>query len=338
MFRYEHPEFIDLLWVVPVLALMLVNYWFWRKRALARLGEHARVDRMIGGFSERRFGLKNSLLLLAVFLLIVAFANPQRGAKKQKMTQKSSDVFIALDISQSMWAQDVAPSRLELAKVFVQKLVQALEGERIGLIFFAGDAFLQMPLSTDYAFIIQSVQGAGPELITAQGTAIQDAIQLATKSYDSDPTGRALILITDGEDHDEGAVSQAETAFGDGIAIFPVGAGTPEGSPIPLPEQGGTTFKRDENNEVVRTKLDESMLHKIAQAGGGRAFNISQGDAAVSALKREIDGLEKRELELRSFSEFETYFQWFLLPALLLLLLDMWLGWKSGRELGVAQF
>lgn len=332
MFRYEHPEFIDLLWVVPVLALMLVNYWFWRKRALVRLGERVRVNRMIGGFSERRFGLKSGLLLGAIFLLIVAFANPQRGAKKQKMTQKSSDVFIALDISQSMWAQDVAPSRLELAKVFVQKLVQALEGERIGLIFFAGNAFLQMPLSTDYAFIIQSVQEAGPELITAQGTAIQDAIQLAAKSYDTAPTGRALILVTDGEDHDEGAVSQAETAYSDGIAIFPVGAGTREGGPIPLPELSGTTYKRDENNGVVRTQLNESMLHKIAQVGGGRAFNINQGDAAVSALKREVDGLEKRALEIRSFSEFETYFQWFLLPALLLLLLDMWLGWKSVRR------
>lgn len=329
MVRFEHPDYLQFLWALPVLAVLLLGYWAWRGRKLKQLGDPVQVQRLMPGFSSGRFWFKNVLILSALGLLILALANPQRGAKKRQVTQKSADVFIALDISQSMLAQDVAPSRLELARVFVQKLVKALEGEQIGMIFFAGDAFLQMPLSTDYAFILQSVQEAGPELITAQGTAIPQAIKLAKKSFDSEPAGRALILITDGENHDEDAVDAADEAFDDGIVIYPVGAGTAEGGPIPVNNADFSQYKRDEKGEVVRTRLDESILHNIAMAGGGKVFNISQGDAAISALKREIDGLEKREIAVRSFSEFETCYQWFLLPALLVLLLDAWLGWKK---------
>lgn len=328
MFQYEHPQFLHLLWAVPLLALLLLAYGAWRKRTLNRLGAPGPLQRVMPGFSPRRFWLKNLLILMALAGLILAWANPQRGSKKQQTTQKSADVFIALDISQSMLARDQAPSRLELSKVFIRKAVKALQGERIGLIFFAGDAFLQMPLSTDYAFIIQSVQDASPDLITAQGTAVPAAIDLAIKSFGNEPAGRALILITDGENHDEDAVGRAEAAFDDGIVIFPVGAGTAEGGPIPTADSEFSEYKRDEDGEQVITKLNESLLHDIAQAAGGRVFNVGKGDAAISALKREIDGLEKRDIAVRSFSEFESYYQWFLLPGLLLLVLEGWLGWR----------
>jgi Ca-activated chloride channel family protein len=329
MFQYEHPEFLDLLWCVPVLALLLFNYWRWRSRSLRLLGEPNKVQGLIAGYSERRFLAKSALLLGVFTLFLCAFANPQRGAKMQKVTQNSSDIFIALDISQSMWAQDVAPSRLELAKAFIQKLVQALDGERIGLIFFAGNAFLQLPLSTDYGFILESVQNAGPELVTDQGTAIQSAIELASSSFDPEPSGRALILITDGENHDEDIKARAETAFSDGMVLYPVGVGTSEGGPIPLPGTGVTNYKRDEAGEIVVTKLDQKLLLDMASAGGGRSFNVSQGDAAIRALKKEMDGLKKRELEVRSISSHESYYQWFLLPGILLLLLDLLIQWRK---------
>jgi len=336
MFTYEHPQFLNLLWAVPVLGLLLLAYSAWRKRTLQRLGAPGPLQRVMPGFSPQRFWLKNTLILLALAGLALAWANPQRGSKKQQTTQKSADIFIALDISQSMLARDLAPSRLELSKVFIQKLVKALQGERIGLIFFAGDAFLQMPLSTDYGFILQSVQDATPDLITAQGTAIPAAINLAIKSFDNEPAGRALILITDGEDHDEDAVGRAEAAFDDGIVIYPVGAGTAEGGPIPVADFEFSEYKRDEKGDFVITRLNESLLHDIAQAAGGRVFNVSKGEAALSALKREVDGLEKRDIAVRSFSEFESYYQWFLLPALLLLALEGWLGWrKAGQEHGL---
>lgn len=308
---------------------MLLYFLVWRRNMLDRLGDPALIGRLMPGFSATRFWLKNLIVLISLALLIVAFANPQRGAKKQQMMQKSADVFIAMDISQSMLARDIAPSRLERSKVFAQKLVRALEGERIGLIFFAGTAFLQMPLSTDYPFILQSIGSADPELISTQGTAIPAAIDLAAKSFDPEPAGRALVLITDGEDHEEDAISRAEAAFDDGIVLYPVGAGTASGGNIPITTNGFADYKRDENGAVVQTKLDESMLVKLATAGGGRVFNISQDEAAVSALKREVDGLLKRNIEVRSFSEYETWYQWFLLPALLLLLADIWTGWRK---------
>ncbi|GAB4488096.1 MAG: VWA domain-containing protein [Saprospiraceae bacterium] len=324
MFRYEHPEHLWLLAAVPLLALLVSVYWFWRKNAMAKLGN---VERVMPGFSVAKFWLKNALLALSLALLAIAWANPQLGAKKQTVTQEASDIFIALDISQSMLCQDVTPSRLELAKAFSQKLVQALEGERIGLIFFAGNAFLQMPLSTDYGFILQSIQSAAPDLITEQGTAIPAAIEVAKKSFGYEPGGgRAIILITDGEDHDEGAVDKAEQAFDDGIVTYTVGAGTLGGGPIPI---GGSQYKRDDDGEIVRTKLNENLLRQIAQAGGGQAFNISQGDAAITALRREVDNLQKRELEVRSFAEFESWYQWFLLPALLLLLIEFFISFRK---------
>ncbi len=328
--RFEHPYFLNLLWAVPLLVALLAVYGWWRGRALSRIGAPVSVQRLLPGWSAGRFWGKAGLFILAIGLLAVAWANPQAGAKKQTAVQKSADVFIALDISQSMLAEDVAPSRLELAKSFARKLVQALEGERIGLIFFAGDAFLQMPLSADYAAAGMFISDAGPNLVTAQGTALAPVIDLAAQSFDPEPGGgRAIILITDGEDHDQDAVDRAAKAYGDGIIIFAVGAGTAAGGPIPLGATGaGELYKRDENGDIVRTRLDQSLLQKLASSGGGVSYLVTQGDAAVAAIRREVDRLQKREVEVRSFSEYESYFQWFLLPAFLLLVLEAWLVWR----------
>ena len=199
MFRYEHPEHLWLLAAVPLLLLLTAAYWYWRKKAVARLGD---VERVMPAFSGTRFWLKAALFAAGLALLALAWSNPQLGARKQTVTQQASDIIIALDISNSMLCQDVAPSRLELAKVFAQKLVQSLEGERIGLIFFAGNAYLQMPLSTDYSFILQSIQTAAPDLITEQGTAIPAALELAGESFGYEPGGgRAVILIKIGRAH-----------------------------------------------------------------------------------------------------------------------------------------
>lgn len=330
MFRFEHPDFLQLLWAVPALIFVFALYYRWRRRALIRVADPAALPRLVPGWSAFRFFIKNGLVVLAIALLAFAWANPQRGAKKQTVTQKSADVLIALDISQSMLAEDVAPSRLELAKVFVHKLIQALQGERIGLIYFAGDAYLQMPLSNDYAAANMFVASASPELITAQGTAIPNAIDLATESFDPDPgAGRALILITDGENHDSDAVDRAAEAYDDGIVVLAVGAGTAAGGPIPLPEGSGESYKRDENGALVRSRMNEGLLQQLAAKGGGAAYLLTQGDAAVQAIRREVDRLQKRNMEVRSFSEFESYFQWFLLPAFLLLALEAWIAWRN---------
>lgn len=328
MVQFQHPEFLWLLAAAPVLLLLLWGYSLWRRKALARLGD---TSRLIPEFSGLKFWVKGFLLVLSLMLLAIAWANPQSGAKKQTTTQKSADVFLALDISQSMLCRDVAPNRLELTKIFAQKLVQSLEGERIGLIFFAGNAFLAVPLSTDYTFVLQSIQSANPDLLTEQGTAIAPALELAEKSFEAEPGGgRAVVLITDGENHDEEALKAAKKSFDDGTLILTVGAGTADGGPIPTADWEGSQYKRDENGEIVRTRLNEDLLRKIALAGGGQALNISQGDRAVATIEREVGNLEKRAMEVRSTSEMESWYQWFLLPALLLLGFETALSfWKK---------
>ncbi|MCC7506240.1 MAG: VWA domain-containing protein [Saprospiraceae bacterium] len=330
MFRFEHPEYLRLLWAVPALLLLLAAWWRWRRKALAQLAGPGAAEQMVPGFSGGRFWIKNLLFLGALILLAFAWANPQRGAKQQTAVQQSADVIIALDISQSMLAEDVRPSRLVLARIFAQKLVQALAGERIGLIFFAGDAYVQMPLSTDYGAAMSFLTEASPDLMTAQGTALPAAIRLAEQTFDPEtPAGRALVLITDGEDHDADAVSAAEDARGNGALIFTVGAGTAAGGPIPWSPGGAAGYNRDDKGELVRTRLNETLLHDVARAGGGQAYHISQGDAAIDAIHNAVNQLRKREVAVRSYTEFESYFQWLLLPAFLLLLLETWIFWKK---------
>ncbi len=321
MFQFQHPEYLWLLASVPILLLLLFGYRLWRHKALARLGD---TSRLMPVFSENKFWAKGALLALAFTFLALSWANPQQGAKKQTTTQKSADVFLALDISQSMLCRDVAPNRLELTKIFAQKLVQALEGERIGLVFFAGNAFLAVPLSTDYPFVLQSIQSANPDLLTEQGTAIASALELAEKSFEAEPGGgRAVVLITDGENHDEAALDAAKKSYDNGTIILAVGAGTADGGPIPTSDWEGSQYKRDEKGDVVRTRLNEDLLRKIALAGGGQALNVSQSDRAVAAIEREVGGLEKRAMEVRSLDEMESCYQWFLLPALLFLGVEM---------------
>ncbi len=328
MFQFQHPAYLWLLASVPILLLLLLGYQFWRRKAMVRLGD---TSRLLPEFSSFKFWVKGFLLLFSIAFLAVSWANPQKGAKKQTTTQKSADVFIALDISQSMLCRDVAPDRLELTKIFAQKLVQSLEGERIGLIFFAGNAFLAVPLSTDYPFVLQSIQSANPDLLTEQGTAIASALELAEKSFEAEPGGgRAVVLITDGENHDEEALDAAKKSFDNGTIILAVGAGTANGGPIPTSEWEGSQYKRDEKGEIVRTRLNEDLLRKIALAGGGQSLNISQSDRAVATIEREVGNLEKRAMEVRSSSEMESWYQWFLLPALLLLGLETALSfWKK---------
>jgi len=327
MFQFQHPEFLWLFASLPGLLLLWLGYRQWRRKALLRLGDTARL---LPVFSETRFWIKGTLIAGSLAFLALAWANPQLGAKKQTTTQKAADVFIAMDISQSMLCRDVAPSRLELTKIFAQKLVQTLEGERIGLIFFAGNAFLAVPLSTDYSFVLQSIQSASPDLLTEQGTAIASALELAERSFEAEPGGgRAIVLITDGENHDEEALDAARKSFDNGTVVMAVGAGTTDGGPIPTSDWEGSQYKRDENGEIVRTRINEELLGKIAVAGGGEVLNLRQSDQAVSAIEREVGGLQKRALEVRSSSELNSWYQWVLLPAILLLVLELAISFQK---------
>lgn len=327
MIKFENPDLLFLLWVLPLQVFLLWVYWSWRRRTLKRLGSPALAQRLLLGFSSRRFWTKNVLFGLSLGLLVVAIANPRRAITREPKEQQGADILLALDISQSMLAKDVAPNRLEQAKTFAQKLVQALEGERIGLIFFAGDAFPQMPLSTDYDALMMFIRNASPEFIANQGSAAASAIELANRMFESNSAaGRGLVIISDGEHHGESAVPQARAAKSEGLVIHAVCVGEAVGTNIPL-KTGG--FKRDGLGQVVRTKSNPALLHDLAKAGGGDAFDANKGDAAVKELVRELNRLQKTSVEAKAYTDYIFYFQWLLLPCLVFLMLEQVLWWRK---------
>ncbi|MEZ4955237.1 MAG: VWA domain-containing protein [Saprospiraceae bacterium] len=339
MFRFENPYYLYALAALPVLALLFFLFLKWKKRARSRLGDTSLVAALMPETSKYRPTLKFGLLLVALALLFIGWANPQWGSKKEDVKRKSVDVMIALDISTSMFAQDIPPNRLERAKRFTEGLIEALKGERIGLILFAGSAYLQMPVTTDYAAAKLFVRSANPDLAGSQGTVIGDAIGLARKSFEGDEgSHKALIVITDGEDHDGKALEQAAAARDDGIFLFTVGVGTPEGGFIPISIRGREDFKRDDTGQTVRSQLNEEMLEELAQKGDGTYFHIADGEAVAKSLKDRIEQMEKRELEVRSFTEYNSYFQYFLGAGLLLIIIEFLIsyrrvGWTQGRDL-----
>lgn len=339
MLRFEYTEHLYALGLLPVLLLFFWLAWRSRQRAIRRFGESALMERLMPEVSRYKHYLKFGLLLLALALLAIGWANPQYGARLAKYKRKSVDVFIAFDVSQSMLAQDVSPSRLARASRFAQSLVEGLSSERLGLILFAGSAFVQSPITQDFNSIILSLRSANPDMIPNQGTAIADAIGLAEQSFEeNNKSHKALIIITDGENHDEDAVSRAGEARENGMLIFTVGVGTEAGSFIPVVENGRETYKRDNTGNPVMSRLNEKTLRQVAEAGDGAYFNLSAGSNRVlEALKARIGEMEKRELEQRVFSEYNSYFQWFVGLAILILLIEFLVSYRRNRQAGNKQ-
>jgi Ca-activated chloride channel homolog len=325
-FRFEHPEYLWVLVLVPIVWWGFRFVAAWRKAALARLGDASLVARLLPNQGKQpRPTLQHGLLLAALIFLIIGWANPQTGGKLEKTNRKSADIFIALDISQSMLSDDVRPSRLERARQFTSQLVESLKGERIGIIAFAGNAYLQMPLTTDYAAALLFIKSANPEMAPTQGTAIADAIDLAEQSFQADNKhNKALVIITDGEEHDGDALDRAAEANENGLLVFTVGAGTSEGGFIPTYYAGKYDYKRDEKGEPVRTKINETMLQTLAEKGKGSYLNLANDTDRnlVAALKTDLERVQKRELEQRSYTDYESYFYWFLWGALFCLVIE----------------
>ncbi len=333
MFRFEHEAYLVILLGIFPLALLLYLAWIWYNRQQRKLGEASLIQHLKVDVYPRLRRWLSFLSLLIFTLLVIAWANPQWGAKRQKVKAKSTDIFIAMDISNSMYCEDVAPSRMEVAKKFAFDLIEKLKGERIGLIFFAGNAYLQMPLTTDYAAAQVFVRAANPGLATSQGTALGEAIRTAEEGFGKDvKKHRSLIIISDGEDHDADAIESSASAHEKGMLIFTVGIGTTQGSFIPIQVRGNRDWKRDASGQPIQTRLNETLLNEIAHKGGGDFFRLNGTSEVLNALDNKIDVLEKEEFEERSFSEYESYFQWFLGSAILLYMIQWLLGhnlWKK---------
>lgn len=298
--------------IIP-LALLLWLAWRWRRLQAEKIGASTLVTNLTENSSKKQRKWLQLLALVTFALLLFSWSNPQWGAKREKVQAKSADIFIALDISTSMYCEDIAPSRLDQAKRLASQLIQSLKGERIGLILFAGNAYLQMPLTTDYAASLVFVQAANPSLAGTQGTALGDAINTAMEGFTpEDRFHKVLVVITDGEDHDSEAITVAREANERGLLTFTVGVGTTDGSFIPITVNGNQDWKRDAQGQPVRTKLNETLLTKLAEVGGGRYFHLNNSHQLMSAVSTQVDQLEKREFEEHSFTEYESYFQVFL--------------------------
>ena len=334
MFRFENIEHLYAFAIIPVLVLFFLLMWYARQRAIRQFGDFQLMKRLMPEMSKYKHGIKFAILMVALSFMIIGWANPQWGTKKEKVKRKSVDVFIALDISQSMLAEDISPNRLERAKKFSQKLINELKGERIGIIIFAGNAYLQMPLTTDYAAAELFVRSANIRQAPTQGTAISEAIDLAERSFEqNNKQHKALIIITDGENHDQVAIERAKQANENGLLIFTVGVGTEEGAYIPTIYAGQRGVKRDKTGNPVRSKINELMLNDLASAGEGVYYNLVDGDKVVGVLQERIDKVEKREFEQRSFNEFESYFQYFLAVGFFLILLEFFVSYRKSKWL-----
>ena len=327
MFRLENPEYQIFLIIVLILLGLFIGYSLWQKRNLSSVGNNELLQRLMPEFSMLRRRWKMALTLLSLLFLIIAMANPQWGTKKEKVKAKSSDVFIALDISQSMMSEDISPNRLERAKRLTQNLIKALRGNRIGIILFAGNAYLQMPLSNDLSAAEMFISSANTNQATTQGTAISEAVDLAMKAYDEgEAFQRALIIITDGENHDDEAIAKVREAGEVGLNIFTIGVGTEEGSFIPVRTASGNQYKRDDQGELVKSILNPQLIRDLASAGGGKHYFIQDGNDILMDMKRQIDRLEKQEVEQRSFSDYESYFQYFVGLGLIFFILEYFIS------------
>ena len=275
MFRFANPEYLNLLYIVPLLMLL---FWYLNRRRNKKLEEFANKNLhnvILPTYSRYKYLIKSSIWFVAIILLILAASDPQIGTKTEEVKQSGIDVYICLDVSLSMQAEDIKPSRLDKAKFDIQNLINHLHGDRLGLIIFAGEAFVQFPLTTDYSAASLFLNAVDENSIPEQGTAIGDAIDLATKSFDySSKTEKAIVIITDGEDHEGNLMDAVNKAKDKGILIYTIGLGSPDGVPIPVFNQQGQQigFKQDKNGNTVLTKLDESNLQKIASATGGKYY------------------------------------------------------------------
>ena len=325
MFRFVSTEILFGLLLVPALGALFWGTRHARKRALARFGDLALMQKLSATLSRRGRAAKSVLMLLAVAFLILALARPQFGTRVETVRSEGQDVMVALDVSRSMLAEDVVPNRLERARLEIMRILQRLDGDRIGFVAFAGNAFVQSPLTVDYGAAALFLNAMDPALIPIQGTNLGEALTVALDAFEEGTRDhRVLVVVTDGEDH-EGEIEEAlERARAEGVRIHTVGIGSLDGVPIPELTASGerSGFVRDESGAVVTTRLDESTLERVAEATGGRYFPALGRGANLDLLVEEITGGEGRELETREITQFDEQFQIFLGFALLLLLAE----------------
>jgi len=316
------------LWAFIIIPMMLIIYlwtYFWKKRIQKGFGSSIVLKRLSPDLSFFKSTLKFVVLCLAISALIIGLVNPKIGTKLETIKREGVDIVFAIDVSKSMLAEDVAPNRLEKSKQLVTQIINNLASDRVGIIAYAGKAFPQLPITTDYASAKMFLQSMNTDMLSSQGTAIDEAIQLSRNYYDDDEqTNRVLIIISDGEDHNDLSVEVAETASEEGIKIYTIGVGSEKGGPIPLKRNGVVmSYKKDQNNETVITRLNQETLRTIANKANGDYVNGNQTADVVKQIRDALNAMDKKEFEAKEFAEYKDQFQWFLGIGLFFLILDI---------------
>ncbi|MBS2212388.1 VWA domain-containing protein [Carboxylicivirga mesophila] len=334
MFRFEHPDALYLLLLIPALAFIHLYLAKRRRKALEEFGNVELLNDLMPNVSFKRPTVKFYILLLAFILLIITIAGPQYGSKLQTVKRKGIELIVALDVSNSMMAQDIEPNRLERAKRAISRLIDKLQNDRVGFIVFAGEAYVQLPITTDYASAKMFLNSINTNVVGTQGTAIGAAINKGISSFTTqEDINRAIIVITDGENHEDDPLAAAKMAADKGIKIYTVGMGLPKGAPIPVAEGRSNDFMKDKDGNVVISKLDEETLQKVAITGNGAyipANNIRNG---INNLVDELSQLEKSELEAKVYTDYDDQFQYFAAFALLLIILEFIILERKNRRL-----
>ncbi|ULQ52344.1 VWA domain-containing protein [Flavihumibacter fluvii] len=324
MFRFEHTYLLSILVLVPVLVGFYLAVLRWKSKTAAIIGDKDLVQVLTRNYSPTRYFWKFFVAISALVFLVLAAANPQTKGEGGKVNRKGLDLMILMDVSKSMLAQDIKPNRLERSKQLVSLLIDQLSDNRIGLVWFAGRAYLQMPLTTDVSAAKMYLQNAGPDAVPTQGTVIGEALKMASNSFNSkEKKYKAVILISDGEDHDPEALKIVKDLAASGVMINTVGVGSPQGATIFDPATNDT--KRDANGNTVITRLNELQLRELAQTGNGTYVLLQDPSAAVRTLQAQLATIEQKELQDDAFVQYNTWYFYVLAMVLVLLLLEIYL-------------
>lgn len=324
MFRFANPQYLWLLWLLPLMVILYLWMAHVRRRRLERFGRLSTLEELMPDYSKGRILLKHLLFTLAIGFLILAAARPQFGSKLREEKAEGVEMMLVVDVSNSMLAEDFAPNRLERTKYAINKLFDGMRQDRVGLVVFAGEPKVQLPITSDYRMAKAFARRIDPSLVSVQGTAVGRALEQALLSFSGETSeegtqSRVIILITDGENHKDDAVAVAKRAAEMGVRIFTIGIGTPEGAPITI----GGDFIRDEKGEMVVSKLNEEMLTELANLTGGLYVRSTLQSIGLEEIVKEIEAMEKQELSTLRFEEFDEQYRLPLAIGLVLLLLEL---------------
>ncbi len=329
MFRFAHPEYLYLLFILPVLFIFYIYIVKSRKRAIKKYGAPELIASLMPEASPKRQRLKYFFLFLAISVVIFIIAGPQFGSKLETVKRQGIEVMVCLDVSNSMLAQDITPSRLEKAKQMLSRLTDDLSNDKMGLIVFAGDAFTQLPITSDYVSAKMFLSSINPSMVSTQGTAIGSAINLSMRSFTPDEnTSKTIVIITDGENHEGDAVQAAAAAAEKGVKVNVVGIGLPKGAPIPI---SSNNYMKDNTGNVVITQLNEAMCQEIAQAGNGLYVRADNTNSALKALQNELSKMSKSEMESQVYSDYDEQFPTLAWIVLILLVTEFLTSERKNR-------